>query len=167
MPLWLAIRCREFSFLLITLQILLTCSSNFSSESKIIQSNFSLRLDVIDALSKRISLCAPELKVTWHFPRLVFIWLFLQQSDVYSAIFWSFICSLLLCCSKSRARSLHSIAVPTLQNLSSFFLFTIWYILTFLMNSNIGKIRFFFGIRNIRQIGRGDNWVSSVNHFPK
>ena len=61
---WLAIRCRAFSFFLI-LQILLVCSSNFSSASKVIPSNFSLRLDAIDVLSERISICVFELKITW------------------------------------------------------------------------------------------------------
>ena len=64
---WFAIRCRAFSFFLI-LQILLVCSSNFSSASKVIPSNFSLRLDAIDVLSKRISICTFELKITWLFP---------------------------------------------------------------------------------------------------
>ena len=45
------------------LQILLICSSNFSSESKVIPSNFSLGLDTIDAFAKQISLCVFELKI--------------------------------------------------------------------------------------------------------
>ena len=77
---WLPIRCRAFSFLLTILQILLICSSNFSSESKVIPSNFSLGLDAIDAFAKRISLCVFELKITWHFSGLAFIWLLLHQS---------------------------------------------------------------------------------------
>ena len=67
---WLPIRCRAFSFLLTILQILLICSSNFSSESKVIPSNFSLGLDAIDAFAKRISLCVFELKMTGHFSGL-------------------------------------------------------------------------------------------------
>ena len=64
---WLPIRCRAFSFLLTILQILLICSSNFSSESKVIPSNFSLGLDVIDAFAKQISLRVFELKITLDF----------------------------------------------------------------------------------------------------
>ena len=69
---WLPIWCRAFSFLLTILQILLLCSSNFSCESKVIPSNFSLGLDAIDAFAKRISLCVFELKITWHFSGLAF-----------------------------------------------------------------------------------------------
>ena len=45
----LLIRCRAFSFLLTILQILMICSSNVSSASKVIPSNFSLGLDANDA----------------------------------------------------------------------------------------------------------------------
>ena len=62
---WFTIWCRAFSFLLTILQILLICSSNFSSESKVIPSNFSLRVDAIDAFTKWICLCIFEIKRTW------------------------------------------------------------------------------------------------------
>ena len=60
---WLPIQCRESIFLLTILQILLICSSNFSSESKVIPSNFSRRLDPNDVFTKRVSLCVFELKI--------------------------------------------------------------------------------------------------------
>ena len=63
-PMWLLMRCRAFSFLTTILQILLICSSNFSSESKVISSNFSLGLDGIDTFAKRFSLCVFKLKIT-------------------------------------------------------------------------------------------------------
>ena len=61
---WLSIRAGTFRFLLTILQILLICSSSFSSESKVIPSNFSFGLDAIDAFAKRIYLCVFELKIT-------------------------------------------------------------------------------------------------------
>ena len=79
---WPAIRCRAFSFLLTILQILLTCSSNFSSESKVIQSNFSLRLDAIHVLSKQNSLCVFEFKITWRSPGLAFIRYFYKKIGI-------------------------------------------------------------------------------------
>ena len=44
------------------MQILFICSSNFSSEYKVIPSNFLLKLDAIYVLSKRIYICVFELK---------------------------------------------------------------------------------------------------------
>ena len=44
---WLAGRCRAFSFLLTILQVLLIYFSNFSSDSKVIPNNVSLRIDAI------------------------------------------------------------------------------------------------------------------------
>ena len=79
---WPAIRCRAFSFLLTILQILLTCSSNFSSESKVIQSNFSLRLDAIHVLSKQNPLCVVEFKITWRSPGLDFIRYFYKKISI-------------------------------------------------------------------------------------
>ena len=61
---WFPVRCRAFSFLLTILQMLLMRSSNFSSESKVTPSSFSLVLDLIDAFAKRISLCVFQLKIT-------------------------------------------------------------------------------------------------------
>ena len=69
---WLPIRCKTLSFFLTILQILLICSSNFSSESTVIPSNFSLGLDAIDAFAKRISLCVFELKVRFELKFLPF-----------------------------------------------------------------------------------------------
>ena len=86
---WLPIRCIAFSFLLTILQILLICSSNFSSESEVIPKNFSVGIDAIDAFAKRISLCVFELKITWNFSGLAYLWLFLHQSKLFLAILWS------------------------------------------------------------------------------
>ena len=77
---WLTVRCREFSFLLTVLQILLIFSPSSSSESKVISSHFLRRLDTNDAFQKCISLCVFELKITWHFPGLACIWFFLHKS---------------------------------------------------------------------------------------
>ena len=74
---WLAIRSRAFSFLLTILKVLLIYSSNFSSESKVIQSSFSVRLDAIDVLSKWISFSVFQLKVNEH------------QSKIILEILWS------------------------------------------------------------------------------
>ena len=90
---WLPIRCRAFSFLLTILQILLTCSSNFSSESKVIPSNFSLGLDAIDAFAKRISLCVFELKITWHFSGLAFNQKFFSNSLKLRNYRWYILCT--------------------------------------------------------------------------
>ena len=86
---WLPMRCIAFSFLLTILQILSICSSNFSSESKVIPSNFSVGIDAIDAFAKWISLCVFGLKITWHFSGLAYLWLFLHQSKLFLAILWS------------------------------------------------------------------------------
>ena len=59
---WLPLRCRAFSFLL-TITNFIDMLFSFSSESKAIPGNFSLRLDAIDVFSKRISLCVFELKI--------------------------------------------------------------------------------------------------------
>ena len=83
---WLPMRCIAFSFLLTILQILLICSSNFSSESKVIPRNFSVGIDAIDAFAKRTSLCVFELKITWNFSGLAYLWLFLHQSKLFLAI---------------------------------------------------------------------------------
>ena len=86
---WLAMRWRALCFLLTLFHILLIYPSNFNSESKVIPSSFSLRLNVIYTLLEGTTRCTLELNRTWRFPGLAFTWLLSDHLKILLAILWS------------------------------------------------------------------------------